>query len=300
VGRLWFFIREAFRTLRRNAAPSVAATVTIGVSFVLLGVLIPIFQTTQGKSQEVRDQLELKVFLFQDATPAETSGLRERIAQSPHVESVEYVSKTEAVEILKGRLDDPDILSELNSNPLPASFNVKPDDAANLAGIRQDLTPLDPSGKPQPVSPIIDKVVDSRDEAETIEEVTGSLKIVLTVLTVLLIVASLGLVANTIRLSIFARRREIEVMRLVGATRWFVRWPFMIEGMLVGLAGGVAAVFVLWLGKVVVLDPLSGGIGRIASDDTVSFTALVAILLLASMLVAAIGSGMTLRRFLRV
>ena len=86
---------------------------------------------------------------------------------------------------------------------------------------------------------------------------TGALKIVLTVITALLIIASLMLVGNTIRLSIYTRRREVEVMRLVGATRWFIRWPFMIEGVVVGFAGGLVAILILWLGKITIVDPLS-------------------------------------------
>jgi cell division transport system permease protein len=300
MGRLWFFTQEAFRALRRNAAPSVAAIVTIVVTVLLLGVLVPVFQTTQGKSQEVRDQLELKVFLFDDATRAEMNALRGRIEGISHVNSVEFVSKSEALRILEGRLKDPSILKELNTNPLPPSFNVRPDDAANLEAIRQELTPVGPSGKPRPISPIISEVKDSREEAEKIEDVTSALKIVLTVLTGLLLVASLMLVGNTIRLSIYARRREVEVMRLVGATRWFIRWPFMIEGVVVGFLGGLAAILILWLGKVTIVDPLSASFALVAAQNTISFLPLVLILIASATVVSAIGSGITLRRFLRV
>jgi cell division transport system permease protein len=300
MGRLWFFTQEAFRALRRNAAPSVAAIVTIVVTVLLLGVLVPVFQTTQGKSQEVRDQLELKVFLFDDATRAEMNALRGRIEGISHVNSVEFVSKSEALRILEGRLKDPSILKELNTNPLPPSFNVRPDDAANLEAIRQELTPVGPSGKPRPISPIISEVKDSREEAEKIEDVTSALKIVLTVLTGLLLVASLMLVGNTIRLSIYARRREVEVMRLVGATRWFIRWPFMIEGVVVGFLGGLAAILILWLGKVTIVDPLSDSFALVAAQNTISFLPLVLILIASATVVSAIGSGITLRRFLRV
>jgi cell division transport system permease protein len=274
--------------------------VTIVVTVLLLGVLVPVFQTTQGKSQEVRDQLELKVFLFDDATRAEMNALRGRIEGISHVNSVEFVSKSEALRILEGRLKDPSILKELNTNPLPPSFNVRPDDAANLEAIRQELTPVGPSGKPRPISPIISEVKDSREEAEKIEDVTSALKIVLTVLTGLLLVASLMLVGNTIRLSIYARRREVEVMRLVGATRWFIRWPFMIEGVVVGFLGGLAAILILWLGKVTIVDPLSDSFALVAAQNTISFLPLVLILIASATVVSAIGSGITLRRFLRV
>ena len=99
---------------------------------------------------------------------------------------------------------------------------------------------------------------------------TGALKIVLTVITALLLVASLMLVGNTIRLSIYTRRREVEVMRLVGATRWFIRWPFMIEGVVVGFAGGLVAILILWLGKITIVDPLSSNFSFVAAQNTAS------------------------------
>ena len=216
------------------------------------------------------------------------------------MKSVSYVSKPEALKILKGRLKDPNVLEELNSNPLPASFNVKPDDAAQLESIRAEITPPGANGNPQAISPIIDTVKDSREEAGKIEQVTGALKLVLTILTALLVVASLMLVGNTIRLSIYTRRREVEVMRLVGATRWFIRWPFMIEGVAVGFAGGAIAILVLWLGKVTIVDPLSDSFALVAAQNTISFGLLIAILFGSAVLVSALGSGITLRRFLKV
>ena len=99
---------------------------------------------------------------------------------------------------------------------------------------------------------------------------TSALKIVLTVITALLMVASLMLVGNTIRLSIYTRRREVEVMRLVGATRWFIRWPFMIEGVVVGFAGGLVAILILWLGKITIVDPLSDSFSFVAAQDKTS------------------------------
>jgi cell division transport system permease protein len=305
MSRLLFFTQEAFRALRRNGAPSMAAIVTTVVTVVLLGVLIPIFQTTQAKSDEVRESLEFRVAIFDDATPAEAKGLEGELLAIPHVESVELVTKSEALDELTadlGKEKSGELLAQLHSNPLPANFKVKADDAGNLDAVRAAVTPPGPNGKPQPISPIVSEVFDRRDDSEEIEQVTSALKIVLTVITALLIAASLMLVGNTIRLSIYTRRREVEVMRLVGATRWFIRWPFMIEGVVVGFLGGLVAILILWLGKLTIVDPLADRIGFLAAQNstTLSFPALVAILFAAAVLVSAVGSGVTLRRFLKV
>ena len=301
MSRLGFFIQEAVRALRRSAAPSIAAIVTIVVTVLLLGVLVPVLQTTQGKTEEVREQLLIKVFGVPEASDKEVKGLQGRLARTPHVDRVEFVSKQEALKILRQRLDDNDIVEELPSgNPLPAAFDVYPDDADNLEAIRNDLQPPNAKGDPQPISPLIDSVEDSRDQASQIRAVTGAIKIVLTAITALLLVASLGLVGNTIRLSIYARRREVEVMRLVGATNWFIRWPFIIEGLVVGLFGAACAVFILWLGKVTIVDPLSDRFALVAAQNTIDFLPLVAVLIACAMVVSALGSGITLRRFLRV
>ena len=300
MGRLIFFFQEALRALKRNGAPSLAAVVTTVVTVVLLGMLIPIFQTAQGKSEEVRDQLNVQYRLYDDATKAEIAALQRKLEAIPHVAEVNFITEAEALETLKEDLRDPTIVEGLNNNPLFNSFEVRADDPANLPAISATVFPNGPQGKP--FSPIILKEFDREQSSEKIEEVTSALKIILTVITALLILASLMLVGNTIRLSIYTRRREVEVMRLVGATRWFIRWPFMIEGMLVGFAGGLLAILVLWIGKITVVDPLSDTFAFLAAQNnsTLAFPALVGILFLASILVSTIGSGVTLRRFLKV
>ncbi|HEU4735847.1 MAG TPA: permease-like cell division protein FtsX [Solirubrobacterales bacterium] len=305
MSRFFFFTQEAFRALRRNGAPSMAAIVTTVTTVILLGVLIPVFQTTQAKSNAVRESLEFRVAIYDDATQGEIAALESKLEAIPHVASVGFISKAAALKELEkdlGKSKSEDLLAQLHDNPLPANFQIKADDASNLDAVRAAVTPPGPNGKPQPISPIIQDVFDRQQESQQIEQVTSALKIVLTVITALLILASLMLVGNTIRLSIYTRRREVEVMRLVGATRWFIRWPFMIEGVVVGFAGGLVAILILWLGKITIVDPLSDTFSFLAAQNnsTLSFPALVAILFGAAVLVSAIGSGVTLRRFLKV
>jgi cell division transport system permease protein len=303
MSKLFFFIQEAFRALRRNAAPSTAAIVTTGVTVILLGVLIPIFQTASAKSDEVRGQLNFQIALYADATQAEIDSLGRELEGVTHVKTVEFVSKAQALEELKedlGKEKAQELTSQLSENPLPASYRLTPDDAANLTAIREAIVSTAPNGERQTISPIVEKIFDRQDESQKIEQVTGALKIVLTVITALLLLASLMLVGNTIRLSIYTRRREVEVMRLVGATRWFIRWPFMIEGVVVGFTGGLVAILILWLGKITIVDPLSDSFSFVAAQDNISFPALIGVLFAAAVLVSAAGSGVTLRRFLKV
>ena len=303
MGRVVFFFQEALRALKRNGAPSLAAIVTTVVTVVLLGMLIPIFQTTQAKSEDVRGELNLQTAIYGDATKAEIAQLQGQLEAVPHVASLEFITKAQALEELRDSLGAEkasELTSALNHNPLPASFRITPDDAANLAGIRETIEAN--KGSSKYFSPIVSSVFDRQQATAEIEEVTSALRIVLTVITALLILASLMLVGNTIRLSIYTRRREIEVMRLVGATRWFIRWPFMIEGMVVGFVGGLLAILVLWIGKVTIVDPLGNTFAFLAAQNntTLGFPALVAILFAASIVVSTIGSGVTLRRFLKV
>jgi cell division transport system permease protein len=309
MGRVFFFIGEGLRALRRSAAPSLAAIVTVAITVLLLGVLIPVLQTTNGKTNQVRDQVGLRVFLSdvngQQAPQDQIQALQAQLQAIPHVKQVTFVDKTQALAILSDRLKQEnrqDITAQLPGahNPLPASFNVTPDDLSNLPGVRAAITPPGANGTPAPISPLISDISDSRDDANKISGATTAIRWVLAVVSGLLLVASLLLVANTIRLSIYARRREVEVMRLVGATNWFIRWPFMVEGLVCGLVGAAIAIGFLFLGKQVIVDPLANNFNLIASGHTIPFVSLALVLVGVAMGVSAMGSGLTLRRFLRI
>jgi len=300
MGRFFFFLGEAYRALRRNAAPSIAAIVTIAITVLLVGVLVPVLKASDNKTQDVRNQIALKVFMYKDAKQSEIDSLQKRIEGVPHVAQVDYISSTDALKVLEGDLEEKDLLSALNNrNPLPPSFNVRLDDPDNLEAVQAALSPADTAGKPQPISGAIEEIV-TAEQTDQIREVTGAVKILLAVIAALLGIASLFLVGNTIRLSIYARRREVEVMRLVGATNWFIRWPFVIEGMVVGVFGAAIAVGILFLGKVTIVDPLSEKFALVENLNTIAFAPLIIILVGAAMAVAALGSGVTLRRFLQI
>jgi cell division transport system permease protein len=292
-----FFVREALRGLRRSSAPALAALLTVLLTALVLGVFIPIVQATTGTANEVRSRVVVDVYVKESATQLEQSQLKGALEATSNVKSVEFISKGEA--LARAEQKNPRAFREgaelLGSNPLPASFRVTPEDPDRLDEI---VHSLERHGQPQFAA--IDEVRDREEETDKILSATGLVKALTAGLAVLLVFASIALIANTIRLSIFARRREVEVMKLVGATNWFIRWPFVIEGVIVGFFGGLLAVLLLTIAKETFIDPLSERFELLAAPETIDFPLLVAVLMVACVAASAIGSGITLRRFLRV
>jgi len=294
-----FFIREVTRSLRRDAGPPFAAMASVLVTMLVLGVFIPIVQATNGAANEVRGKVLLNVFLKTTATEADAERVRRQLTQdTPHVGNVVFVSKAQAY--ANEKKQNPEAYELLGSNPLPDTFRVTPDSPGNIDKLRDALAPVSASGERSVVDPAIDEVKNRRDETDKILAGTKVVKLSIGFLAALLILASVLLISNTIRLSLLARRREVAVMKLVGATDWFIRWPFVIEGILVGAMGGVMAILLLLVAKVAFIDPFKSEFALITATDTVNFGVLVAILLVASVIVSAAGSGLSLRRFLRV
>ena len=268
--RWGFFLREALRGLRRSSAPALAALLTVLLTAVVLDV-----------------------YIAGEANPADRSELQRALEGTANVKSVEYISKSEALEELGRKVKDTqEKLELLGSNPLPDLFRVTPDDPDRLSVIESELASQQLAA--------VDEVRNREGETDKILSATGLVKALAAGLAALLVFASIALVANTIRLSIFARRREVEVMKLVGATNWFIRWPFVIEGVIVGFLGGVLAVLMLAIAKETFIDPLSDDFALLAAPDTIDFPLLVVLLMLACVAVSAAGSGLTLRRFLKV
>ena len=297
--RLGFFLKEAFRSLSRNAAPSAAATMTVLITALVLGVFIPIVQATTGTANSIRGKLVVDVFTKDGATLGQLHQLRNALAATPNVKKIQFITKQQA--LAEESKKHPDAYKLLGINPLPNLFRLTPTDPNKVDQIVARLAPPDPrTGKPKPQLPAIDEVRNRRDETNKILSATGLVKLVTAILAGLLILTSIALIANTIRLSIYSRRREVEVMKLVGATNWFIRWPFVIEGIVVGLMGGVLAVLCLGIAKVTFIDPLSNRFALLAAPKTIDFPLLIIVLMISCVAVSAIGSGLTLRRFLRV
>jgi len=300
--RLGFFLKEAFRGLSRNSAPALAALLTVLLTALVLGVFIPIVQATTGTANTVRERVVVDVFVKEGATAAERRELSSALERTANVKSIDFISKREGLETAKRK--NPKAFEEgaklLGANPLPDTFRVVPEDPGKVSGIVDRLAPRDAEGARVPSLAAIDEVRNKEEDTDKILSATSLVKVLTAGLAALLVFASVALVANTIRLSIFSRRREVEVMKLVGATNWFIRWPFVIEGVFVGFMGGLLAVLLLTIAKETVIDPLGERFALLAAPDTIDFPLLAGLLLLACIAVSAAGSAVTLRRFLRI
>jgi cell division transport system permease protein len=295
-GRIRLLVSEAWSSITANISTTFAAVITVLISMFLLGLLIALGTWLLSYSDHVKKGVEVKVYFAPATTQSQEAAVGQRLRRDPRVKSAVYVSKAQAFRIEKKRL--PDLYASVPSNPLPDSWQVrlkKAEDAPVLGREIQRDVHSTPSRWPG-----VNDVKWGEETTKRVLSVAKWISIVFLVAIILLVTAATLLIANTIRLSIFARRREIEVMKLVGATNWFVRGPFMLEGLLQGLVGALFAVILLVLGKTValpaVLPHLKGG----SDVHALPFALNALLLLVAGLLLGAAGSGLTLRRFLQV
>ena len=290
MNRARMIFSEAFRSLGANLSTTVAATMTVLIGMFLLGMLVALGTWVVSWSDQVKRELMVKVYFEPERTEQQINGVRTNLESDDRVCQVTFISAAEALERMEQRY--PELTENLSTNPLPDSFEVQPCDADDTAAIA--------AGVESPPPPGVDKVSYGERTADRILHVARVIQIVFLVAVLVLLTASTLLIANTIRLSIFSRRREIEVMKLVGATNWFVRGPFMLEGLLCGLIGAGAAVLLLLLGKELALPAILGRIDAGSGVQAISFMWNAVILVIVSLVIGAVGSGLTLRRFLQV
>lgn len=292
MGRISFFLAEAFRSLRRNYFMTIAALVTVFLSMAVLGVVMVFAYNIDAVLKDVEQKVEISVFLKDSTTAAEIDALQKEIVAWSEVKDSQFISKDDALKRLKVDLKDhPEVLDALSGNPLPASFEVSLKDPSKVQAVAARF-----EGKE-----FIDDVRYGKEIADRIFRVTSVIRNVLVVFLLLLGAVSVLLISNTIRLSIYARRREVEIMKLVGATNWFIRWPFVIEGLAVGVVGAVAAMAVVMLGTDFVIGRIRENLMFLTVPfDAVSPLQLALVLLGVGALIGASGSGLGLRRFLNV
>jgi cell division transport system permease protein len=283
------FVGEAFRSLTANVSTTVAATLTVLIAMFVLGLFIALGTWSLSWSHHIESEVIVKVFFQKTATPSQINAVRDKLAAMDDVGDVTFVSKQDALARMKKRY--PDLTQNLAWNPFPDAFEVKPKQASDVGLIADRFNPPPPG---------VEKVDYGKKKTKRVLTFAKVLEVIFLVGSGILLTASTMLIANTIRLSLFSRRREIEVMKLVGATNWFVRGPFMLEGLLCGFVGAVAAVFLLVLTRELALPRIPALHSTSDEASALPFPYVALILFGVSLLVGAAGSGITLRRFLRI
>jgi cell division transport system permease protein len=291
MSRLRLLFSEAWSSIRQNISTTFAATMTVLIGMFILGLFIALGSWGLSYGNHVQRELQVKVYFAQTATQAQEVAVGNRLHADHRVKKIVYVSKAQAEKTMKKEF--PQLYSTpLPSNPLPDSWVVTPVKASDTPAIGRDIQAAHWAG--------VETVRWASTTTKRVLTVVHVVSVIFLIATVLLIVASTLLIANTIRLSIFARRREIEVMKLVGATNWFVRGPFMLEGLLCGLVGSAFAVVLLVLGKEIAMPLIVHHLDSGSDVHAWPFALDAALLLGAGLLLGAAGSGLTLRRFLQV
>ena len=291
--RFGYFFRETAAALRRNGLVTFAAISTVFISLFLLGGSLLVQKQVDLMAGDWAQKVEVSVFLRDEASQGEIDGLSQKIHAMPEVQQVFYESKEQAYERFVNLFEEsPALVENVSPESLPASFRVKLNDPGKFAVISARLA----------AEPAIDTIQDERRVLNKLLAVTGILRTGAQAVAAIMLIAAGGLIGNTVRMAVFARRREIAIMKLVGATNWFIRIPFLIEGMVQGLLGAGFAILGLFVMKELFIDPLRSQslFGFIPWFGTSHILFTVPILLIAGVLIATVASLFAMRRFLEV
>jgi cell division transport system permease protein len=300
MSRFRLLFSEALYSIRSNISTTVAATMTVFIGMFLLGVCIALGSWMVSWSNHTKREIVVHVYFCaaetcgKPATQQDISATHNRIIQIKQqglIKNYRWVSKEQA--LAQMRKTDPKLIQGLVVNPLPDAYYVTPSRGENASKIAGDLTNPALHGVQYPIA-YNQKVTKRILSTAKVIEFSFALMVII------LLIASTALIGNTIRLSIFARRREIEVMKLVGATNWFVRGPFMIEGLICGFGGALLAVILLSITKAVAMPALHLDVNAGTDVHAWPFAFTAFLMLLTGLVLGALGTGLTLRRFLQV
>ncbi len=298
-----YFFMEALVSLRRNWLMSVAAISTVAISLFIVGLFSFLIYNARAVIDAIERQVEISVYLKDDTSPQARDTLEEEIRSWEEVRSVKYISKEQALErFIETVGEDSDIVKEIQGNPFPASFEISLKDPKTVETVANRF--LQENGDYREG---IDDLVYGQEYVRKLFSITTVLGIIIGLVILLLFFSAFILIYNTIRLAIYARRKEVEVMRLVGASNWFITWPFIFEGIIEGVAGGAIALFLIWMTNSFLLIRVEEAIVSALHIWTLALTGsepiqlqVFTMILVVGASIGAVGSGVALRRFLRV
>lgn len=289
-----YVVRETGVNLRRNLLMTVAAVITMAVSLSLIAAALLMQQAINKASVEWRGGVELSIFLQPDVTPNQQQAVGHQLGTMQEVKKIRYVDKPTAYGEFKQMFaNTPDLVNSLNVSDMPPSYRVVPSRAESVNAIGDRF-------KSQPG---VKEVVYAKEVISSMLKGFRTRHTVAIVLAVGAFLGAIALIVNTIQLAIFARRREIAVMKLVGATNWFIQIPFMLEGMIQGMLGALLAIGITFgfrgtIASLASSGPLGGGTSLYVTSSEALYTGVV--ILVVGGLIGALGSAFAVRRFLSV
>jgi cell division transport system permease protein len=289
--RISLYIRDTFTAIRRNGLIAFAAVSTAFIALFLLGFALLIRQEFNLLVDQFQANVEVSVYLSDTVSPDQQQNLQQTLQAMPEVKTVRFESKDEAYQrFLRLFHNQPDLVNNVSSDALPASFRVKLVDPQKFPVIKARL-----QGQPG-----IDTIVDLRAFYDRLFQVTNVFKVGGWALALIMLICSTALIGNTVRMAVFDRRQEIGIMRLVGATNWRIRVPFLIEALVEALLGAGVAVAALFLTQRLFVEPLSHQLTFFALIDAQNVLLTVPILVLASVFVAVVAGMVATSRWLEV
>ncbi|MBB6716615.1 permease-like cell division protein FtsX [Clostridium gasigenes] len=289
-----YFISDALKSIKRNRTISIAAMVTVLITFFVFGTFILVALNFNNAIEDVASKVELKVYLNDEIKLVDQREIEIKLGEQPGVKEVIYESREEAFNTFQESLaDNPGLLQgyTLKNNPLPSSFIVKLENPESATAISESVKEM--------VG--VENVSNQQEVINTIAKVVDGFKILGMGLFILFIAVSIFLITNTIKLTVYSRRREVGIMKFVGATDWFIRWPFIIEGIIIGAIGSLASSGLLFFAYKFVVKAIVTNMFYVSLVPvTFVFSTLIWIFLAGGMVIGAIGSFAALRKFLVV
>lgn len=290
---LGYFWKETFYSLFRNKFMAVASVLTVTLSMFILGVFLCAVLNINHMATYLENQVEMTVYLKDGLNTDQVMAVGKKLKALPDLKEIKFTNKDQAMAEFKQRLGDQQgILDAINGNPLPSSYSTSFSTPVSLKNAVNIVTKYQE----------VDSVQYGQDIIEQLYKVAQVIRIGGIILIVFLAGAELFIISNTIRLTVFARRREIQIMKYVGATNGFIRWPFIFEGMIIGFLGSGIAAFILWEGyKVVLMEMTQAGLVFIPMIALWPFIGYITVMLLAAgIIIGILGSTISLRKYMKV
>jgi cell division transport system permease protein len=288
-----YFIKEVATSLKRNNWMSLASIGTVTISLFILGMFLMIVVNLDRMASTLESQVQISVYLKDDISQKQSEELKEKLEAMQGIDSVAYISKEKAMERFQERLGDQKyLLDSLDStNPLPNAYEITVKNPQMVKTASKEIEKL----------PGVDTAVYAQDVVEHLFDLTQLIRSIGLAIIIFMFGATIFIISNTIRLTVFARRKEIAIMKYVGATDWFIRWPFLLEGVVLGFIGGSVAIILLRLSYLALTQKIYDMMTFFPLIPLYPFLTYMTIAIIFSgIIIGALGSVISIKRYLKV